>query len=128
MEINKNHILTNRDISEQYRDIEPYLMISNFLGAFACWAHQQDNGNHFDLICSAIKAYSKFLSQKYFRNRDEVRRMDYDLIASLTSEDIFIAIPEIMALNETKDDFIDLGALSRNVFYHILREQITQPL
>ena len=46
----------------------------------------------------------------------------------LTDEDLFIAIPEILALNEMKPDFICLGALSRNVFYDILRSQITQPL
>ena len=54
--------------------------------------------------------------------------MGCDLIKKLTDENLFVAIPEILALNEMKPDFIDLGALSRNVFYHILREQITQPL
>ena len=45
----------------------------------------------------------------------------------LTDEDLYIAIPEILALNEMKPDFICLWALSRNVFYDILRSQITQP-
>jgi len=40
---------------------------------------------------------------------------------------LFIAIPELMELNEMKPDFYDLGALARNVFYMICREQITQP-
>ena len=54
--------------------------------------------------------------------------MDYELISKITSEELFTSINEIMLLNQTKPDFICLGALSRNVFYSILREQINQPL
>jgi hypothetical protein len=126
----KKHVLTNRDISGQYRDIKLYLMISDFTGAFACWATKQlSKHDNYDLISPAINAYSNFLKQKYFPELETVKEMDYELIRHLTNEDIFIAIPEIMCLNEIKGhNFVDLCALSRNVFYHILRERITQPL
>ena len=124
------HVLTNRDISEQYRDIKLYLTISDFTGAFACWATRQiTKHKDYSLISSATQSYFNFLSQRYFTDVETVREMDYELISKLTDEDIFIAIPEVMRLNEIEgSDFVCLGALSRNVFYHILRDKITQPL
>lgn len=124
------HVLTNKDISEQYRDIKLHLMVSDFTGAFANWATRQITKHEdYSLISPAIQAYYKFLSQRYFKTTESVREMDYDLISHLTDEDLFIAIPEIMALNEIEgSNFVDLGALSRNVFYNIFREHITQPL
>ena len=124
------HVLTNRDISEQYRDIKLHLMISDFTGSLAgCATKQLSKHDNYDLISPAVNAYSKFLKQRYFQTVETVKEMDYELIRHLTDEDIFIAIPEIMALNEIAGStFVDLGALSRNVFYHILRENITQPL
>ena len=67
----------------------------------------------------------------------------YEKLNSLITEDVFESIPEIEELNHRKngrdgmgfssrfdtpepdDDFIDLGALARNVFYMIMRESIT---
>lgn len=120
--------LTNRDISNHYRNSKFYYSISDFNSAFAYWAIKQNPFDNYDIIANAIKAYTKYLQEKYFRTKDTIKEMDYDLVMKLTDEDIFISIPEILALNEMKPNFIDLGALSRNVFYHILREQITQPL
>lgn len=122
------HVLTNRDISEQYRDIQLHLMINDFKGAFACWAFRQDNQYEYQVITKAIESYCNFLKDNYFTSKNKVVEMDYDLILKLTSEDLFESIPDILALNETKPDFISIGALSRNVFYHILRDKITQPL
>lgn len=93
--------------------------------AFHKWLNNNDT---YGIVADAIEAYTKFLQQKYFKTKDTVVKMNYDLIKKLTDEDLFIAIPEILMLNTMKPDFIDLGSLSRNVFYHILREQITQPL
>jgi hypothetical protein len=122
----KNYTLTNRDISENFRDVELYLMINNFKSAFAYWAISQ---NPFGSkgVEKAVNAYEKFL-KRTFRKKDEVVKMNYEEIQDFVSEDTFFSIPEIAELNQTKDDFICLGALSRNVFYMILREQITQPL
>jgi hypothetical protein len=122
----KNYTLTNRDISENFRDIELHLMINDFKGAFAYWVTTQNpfgcNG-----IEKATNAYESFL-KKTFKEKESVIKMNYDEIVQLTSDIVFESIPEILALNQTKRDFICLGALSRNVFYMILRNQITQPL
>jgi hypothetical protein len=120
--------LTNRDIAANYLDDKFHLMIDDFKGAFACWATKQNSNETYGIIADATQAYANFLQKKYFKSKDTVVEMDCNLIKRLTDEDLFIAIPEILALNQMKPDFIDLGALSRNVFYHILREQITQPL
>lgn len=120
--------LTNADISANYLNEKFHLMINDFKGAFACWATRQNPNETYGVIADATQAYTKFLQQRYFKTKDTVVEMDCDLIKKLTDEDLFVAIPEILALNEMKPNFIDLGALSRNVFYHILREQITQPL
>lgn len=120
--------LTNADISANYLNEKFHLMINDFKGAFACWATIANQNETYGVIADATQAYTKFLQQQYFKTKDTVVEMDCDLIKKLTSKDLFFAIPEILALQEMKPDFIDLGALSRNVFYHILREQITQPL
>lgn len=122
------HKLTNADISENYRNCKFNLMLNDFRGAFAYGVVKQFPTDDYKLIAKAIDEYTKFLQKRYFKNKDVVMKMDWDMIKKLTDEDIFIAIPKIYALNQIEPDFIDLGALSRNVFYHILREQITQPL
>lgn len=120
--------LTKADISANYSNSKFHLMINDFKGAFACWANQQNPNDTYGVVADATQAYVEFLKRRHFKDKNTVIEMDYKLIEKLTDEDLFIAIPEIMALNEMKPDFIDLGALSRNVFYHILREQISQPL
>lgn len=123
--------LTNKEISENHRDNKFHLMLSDFTGAFACWATRQDrlrNEESKKLISEAIFAYEEYLKKKYFKKNDEVVFFDYKKLQKVLDEDILMAIPEIYALNQTKGDFIDLCALSRNVFFQIVREQITQPL
>jgi hypothetical protein len=120
--------LTNADISANYLNDKFHLMLNDFKGAFVCWATKQNPNETYGVIADATQAYTKYLQQRYFKTKDTVIEMDCDLIKKLTDEDLFIAIPEILALNEMKPDFICLGALSRNVFYDILRSQITQPL
>ncbi len=123
----KNHKLHNIDISNQYRDIEMHLMLSDFQGALAYWVTKQNNNKTF-IVDRPLEAWTKYLQQKYFKNKDDVVMFTYDKLSKLINEDIFIAIPEIMELNEMEPDFIDLCALARNMFYMICREQITQPL
>jgi hypothetical protein len=122
------HKLTNADISANYFNDKFHLMLNDFKGSFVCCATKQNPNDTYDVIANATQAYSNYLKQKYFKTKDSVIEMDFDLIKKLTDEDLFIAIPEILALNEMKPYFICLGALSRNVFYDILRSQITQPL
>ena len=115
--------LTNADISANYLNEKFHLMINDFKGAFVCWATRQNPNETYGVIANATQAYTKFLQQRYFKTKDTVVEMDCDLIKKLTDEDLFVAIPEILALNEMKPDFIDLGALSRNVFTTFLESK-----
>ena len=138
--------LTNRDISEQYRDTEFYLMKGELLGTLASWLIRQspyDTPN----ITKALKGYDKFLSVK-FDTDEKVVCFKYEELSKYISDDVFESIPEIEIFNHSKKDagkgfiasssrfhktkadydFVDLGALSRNVFYDICRSHITQPL
>lgn len=123
----KTFSLTNREISENHNDATFHLMLSDFRGAMAYWLIAQESKIDLD-IKRPLDAFTKYLKHKYFKNQDTVRAFTYDQLNNLITEDLFIAIPELMKLNEMKPDFYDLGALARNVFYMICREQITQPL
>ena len=126
----KNYKLTNQDISANFGDIKIHLMLNDFRGAMAYWlASQQINTSIKIGIDKPLNAFTKYMQQKYFKTESSVIEFTYEQLKNLVSEDVFIAIPELMELNEIEGkDFYDLGALSRNVFYMILREQITQPL
>ena len=126
----KNYKLTNQDISANFGDIKMHLMLNDFRGAMAYWlASQQINTSIKIGIDKPLNAFTKYMQQKYFKTESSVIEFTYEQLKNLVSEDVFIAIPELMELNEIDGkDFYDLGALSRNVFYMILREQITQPL
>ena len=126
----KNYKLTNQDISANFGDIKMHLMLNDFRGAMAYWlASQQINTSIKIGIDKPLNAFTKYMQQKYFKTESSVIEFTCEQLKNLVSEDVFIAIPELMELNEIEGkDFYDLGALSRNVFYTILREQITQPL
>ena len=126
----ENYKLTNQDISANFGDIKMHLMLNDFRGAMAYWlASQQINTSIKIGIDKPLNAFTKYMQQKYFKTESSVIVFTYEKLKNLVSEDVFIAIPELMELNEIEGkDFYDLGALSRNVFYMILREQITQPL
>ncbi len=123
--------LCNNDISTHYRDINFYVMPSCLMGAFAYWVvYQHPNNdfignNDFTGINPALVAFEGHILS-YFKNPLLPEEMTYDLLASIINEDSFAEIPYILALNDLKPDFIDLGALARNVFYMVLREHITQ--
>ena len=123
------HRLTNKDIADNYLGTDLYLSISDFKGAFACWATRQDESRNYDLVAKAIKAYSDYLLKVEYFSEYQVVYMTTEKLRLLTSEGVFKSIPEVLALNEIEGkDFVCLGALSRNVFYHILREYITQDI
>jgi len=135
-----NKRLTNLDISENYRDSEYWFMKSDFMGAFAYWVVAQSPYSSPD-ITSALKAFDKYIS-KYITD-DMPENFGYEDLSNIINEDALVNVPEILELNERKnkregmgfcsrydkpspdDDFIDLGALARNVFYMLLREHIT---
>jgi hypothetical protein len=120
--------LTNREISESFRNETFHLMLSDFTGAMAYWLAGNQHRAKVD-IDKSLKAFSEYLQQKYFKTHDTVKEFTYEQLNVLISEDVFIAIPELLELNQIPSkDFYDLGALARNVFYMICREQIAQPL
>ena len=137
--------LTNFDISEQHKDRTYWLMKSNVLGAFAYWVTAQSPYYAPD-ITPALVAFDKYLSKVFIAenfHKELPREFTYHELGELIHENVFEKIQEIEILNHPKVsvgveyanrhnvyhpdfDFIDLGALARNIFYMILREQITQ--
>jgi hypothetical protein len=134
--------LTNLDISTHYRKRIMWLSKSSFLGAFAYWVVVQSPYDAPD-ITPALKAWDKHLN-KIFLNSNMIVEFTYEKLSNAITEDVFASIPEIEKLNHRKngrigpgfssrydspdpdDDFIDLCALAKNVFYMIMRENITQ--
>lgn len=132
--------LTNLDISTHYSNRECYFMRSDFLGAFAYWVVSQSPYDTPD-ITSALSAFRGYLA--FVFPDDSPRRFTYEELQKVINEDVFEEIPAIEILNHPKIsegagynnrhnkphpdyDFIDLGALARNIFYMILRQHITQ--
>lgn len=118
--------LTNRDIAENYQWYEMWLMPSDFVGAFSYWIYSQ--GRDMDMnFHESIQAYRKYIDN-FFNNKNLPIKFNLKKIECLVNEDVFKSIKEILILNINEDkDFIDLGALARNVKYMIARNQITQP-
>jgi hypothetical protein len=117
--------LTNLDISTHYRDIDIWALPSEFLGAFAYWVVVQNPNKGLIDIHPALMAFN-FYVLSFFDDPALPEKFNYERLNKMIDEDVFASIPEILTLNELKPDFIDLGALARNMFYMILREHITQ--
>lgn len=138
--------LTNLDISTHYRDREFWLMRYDFLAAFAYWVVAQSPYDVPD-IKAALTEFSEYVGKKI--KADDAVKFTYDDISEFITEDVFVSIPEILALNVCRAEdgskaryrfvtryskpdpdygFIDLGALARNVKFMIMREKITQSL
>jgi len=128
------HNLTNRDISDNYRDVEVYMMRKGFTGPFANWVVQQSPYDVPD-ITAALAGFNDYVS--VLMGDEEVKKFDYEELNMLINEEAFEKIPAVLALNVPKItsgprptmphpdyDFIDLDALARNVFYDIVRNHI----
>lgn len=115
-------------------------MRSDFLGAFAYWVVSQSPYDTPDIL-SPLQAFGAYVSERVADGLP--KKFTYDELSDFISEKVFESIPEIEALNHPKVssgagyenrhtkmhpdyDFIDLGALARNMFYMILRQSITQ--
>lgn len=139
------HSLTNADISENYRDVEVWLMRKGFTGPFANWVVQQSPYPCPD-ITEALVAFDAYVLE--VMGGEEVKKFTYDELNLIISEDAFEKIPAVMALNVAKVssgpgwearyrndgrrknpdyDFIGLDALARNIFYDIIRNHINWP-
>ena len=117
--------LTNLDISTHYKDKEFYINLSTIKAAMAFWIVAQNPNKQLIDINPSLRAFTEYIST-FFENNSLPEKFTYERLSKAITEDTLGNIPEILALNELKPDFIDLGALARNVFYMILREHITQ--
>jgi len=121
--------LTNKDISDFYRDHRFVLLPGDFTGAFQYWVTSQGRSiEDKDLLLKAGLSFNTHIVKPMFDNLDVPERFSYDDLEKIINEQHFKGITDIMAVNQTEKDFIDLGALARNVRFMIMREQITQPL
>ena len=133
--------LTNLDIVTRYREKEFWFMLSDFVGAFAYWATTQSPYKILDI--AALKAFKEYILELYPKINEMPEMFTYKELSKIITEDVFEGIPEIELLNNPKVssgegyskrhttwhpdyDFIDLGALARNIFYMMCREYITQ--
>lgn len=136
--------LHNCDISEKYQAKDFHLMQSDFMGAFAYWVVVQSPYPTPD-ISEPLKGFHRYISG--IIKDGDVEKMNQKRIWEIINEKAFESIHEIEKLNHAKIeqkgfiastsryhktkpdyDYIDLGALARNIGYMIMREQITQPL
>ncbi len=137
--------LSNLDISTHHRGREYYFMKSDFMAAFAYWVVAQSPYTTPDIL-PALKAWGKHIDVFLIpQGRHLPHKFTYDFLNRNISETVFETIPEIEILNHPKIDtgaeimfvdrystpkpdydFIDLGALARNIFYMLLRQSITE--
>lgn len=129
--------LTNLDISTHYREREYYFSKRDFLSALGYWIITL-SPYYTPNISKALEAFDREI-QLLFAKTD-FKKFTYDELKEIVSDKVFERIPEIEIFNHSKIDtgllynfnskpaydFIDLGALARNVFYMMLREKITQ--
>ena len=121
--------LTNKDIAENFSNNKFGLMLDDFIGEFAKWVVRQDLSKSWQNQIKAIRAYEKWLKEIIFHKKDEVVFMTMKDIEKYVNDTVFTEIPAIYALNQIAGSgFVDLGALSRNIVFGIMRDQITQPL
>jgi len=137
--------LTNLDISTHYRDTDFYFSKSDFLGAFTYWVVVQSPYDTPD-IEDALNAFNMYISVFIFKE-DDIVNMKFNKLTKLISGEVFETLPQIEKLNHPKIDtgndflfvdrysntvpdydFIDLGALARNIVYMLMRDYITQSL
>ena len=134
--------LTNLDISENHRHVEMYLMRGDFNGQFARWVTEQSPYD-VPIFLAAAVAFDQYVSK--LLDGEEVKKFTYDELNAVITDEAFEKIPAVLALNVAKVrsglewesryrnettrmnpdfDFIDLGALARNMFYAIVRHHI----
>lgn len=105
-----------------------YLLPSNFLGVFAHWLTRQQlvTGNekikHIEVLLNT--ELRKYILSFFYKNKQVPVPFTYKEIEEICDEKNLLKMKGIRKLNRLKDNFIDIGALSRNVFYDIIREYV----
>jgi hypothetical protein len=134
--------LTNRDISIDHRQKEYYLFHSDFNAAFAYWVVSQ-SPYLIPAVDEALIAFSEYIEQ-FIPDNKVPTLFNYDQLDAILTEANLEKLPAVAVLNERRngregmgfcsaydqpspdDDFIDLGALARNIFFMLLRNQIVE--
>ena len=125
-DLDKNKLsLTNRDIAKNYNEIEFCALPSEFLGAFAYWVVAQNPNDELINLAPPLRAFNVHVLS-FFDNPEMPIKLNFEKLKEIINDTVFENIPEILELNKLEPDFIDIGALARNIFFMILREHITQ--
>lgn len=138
--------LTNRDISTHYSKHKFWFSLNDFNAALAYWLVIQSPYDVPD-IKKPLLAFNDYMKNmlNWKDSATGLIEFSYDQLKNFINEDVFESIPQIEKLNHPKVsagagyadrhnnprpnyDFIDLGALARNVFYMMLREPICEGL
>lgn len=136
-------LLCNRDISHMYSNCSLWLFRSDVIAAFAYWIVIQ-SPYPVPYLTMVLKDLDKYFEDKFPSKKDVPTRYYYENLRLEIQEGAWQELPRIQKLNTpredggqdilftsggseipTKYDFIDLCALARNVFYMIVREQLT---
>jgi len=132
-------VLTNADISRDFRHVEVYMMRKGFTGQFARWVVEQSPYGCPD-ITAALTEFDAYVVLEVMEG-EKVKKFSYEELNGIISEEVFETLPAVLALNVAKVtegagyrnrhrvphpdyDFIDLGALARNIFYSIIRNHV----
>ncbi len=115
----------NASLMRDYSKEEFYLMASDFKGAFACWVARQNHNEDVKVVDNALDGFNLYIAD-FFDNQEVPQKFNHTRLEAIINEKAFMGISAIMGLNELTPDFIDLGALSRNVLYMIFREAILE--
>jgi len=134
--------LTNKDISDNFRDVKFLFTKKDFLAAFSYWVVYQSPYDTPD-IQPALEAFKSYIDLLFVGRG--IIYLSYDKLLDIINEKKFESILEIEKLNHPKIDigqtivfssrydqpeadynFIDLGALARNIRFMLMREYITQ--
>ncbi len=131
--------LTNLKISTDYSAIEVWLMRKDFTAMFAYCVVELSPYEVPD-IRVALAEFNDYVT--LLMGGETCKKFEYEKLHEFISEQVLENIPAVLDLNEPKVnfgpgymnrhkvphpdyDFIDLGALARNIFYGMVREQIT---
>lgn len=143
----KGKKITNLWISQNCQEMNFWLFRNSVVSAFAYWVIKQSPYLIPKKIKSVLNSFKKYI-EIYFNKPDAIDGMvefSYKELQWMLSEKQFESIPEIEKLNHSKKesglafnsvsryhkmkqdyDFVDLGALAKNVFYMIIKEYLIE--
>lgn len=124
---------TNIEISENYRDQIFWLFATDLTAALAYYIVRQlqfpatptliNDIKIQSVITLPVMAYSKHIDA-YFPSHEIPTSFNYGILYRMINEEVFESISEIAMLGDSPFN-LDIAALASNVFFMVLREQIT---